>query len=184
LEEGSRGKEEVDMENKKGRNPLVGIVMGSDSDLPVMEEAEKILQQFDVPYEVTLSSAHRSPDRTHRYAISAEEKGLEVIIAGAGAAAHLAGVLASKTTLPVIGVPIESSPLRGMDALLSTVQMPGGIPVATMAIGKAGARNAAILAVQILALKSPPLREALKEYRTRLEQEVEQKAKRIGKGSV
>jgi phosphoribosylaminoimidazole carboxylase PurE protein len=184
LEEGSRGKEEVDMENKKGRNPLVGIVMGSDSDLPVMEEAEKILQQFDVPYEVTLSSAHRSPDRTHRYAISAEEKGLEVIIAGAGAAAHLAGVLASKTTLPVIGVPIESSPLRGMDALLSTVQMPGGIPVATMAIGKAGARNAAILAVQILALNSPPLREALKEYRTRLEQEVEQKAKRIGKGSV
>jgi phosphoribosylaminoimidazole carboxylase PurE protein len=184
LEEGSRGKEEVNMEKKKGRNPLVGIVMGSDSDLPVMEEAEKVLKQFDVPYEVTLSSAHRSPDRTHRYAMSAEEKGLEVIIVGAGAAAHLAGVLASKTTLPVIGVPIESSPLRGMDALLSTVQMPGGIPVATMAIGKAGARNAAILAVQILALNSPPLREALKEYRTRLEQEVEEKAKRIGKGSV
>ena len=107
------------MENKKGKNPLVGIVMGSDSDLPVMEEAEKILNQFQVPYEVTLSSAHRSPDRTHRYAISAEERGLRVIIVGAGAAAHLAGVIASETILPVIGVPIDSSPLKGMDSLLA-----------------------------------------------------------------
>jgi len=172
------------MGEKKGETPLVGIVMGSDSDLPVMEEAEKVLNQFQVPYEITLSSAHRSPDRTQRYAKSAEERGLEVIIVGAGAAAHLAGVIASETTLPVIGVPIDSSPLKGMDSLLSTVQMPGGIPVATMAIGKAGARNAAILAIQILALKSPDLREALKGYKARLEQEVEENAKRIQRGSL
>ena len=172
------------MAEKKGVPPLVGIVMGSDSDLPMMEEAEKILDQFHVPYEVTLSSAHRSPDRTIRYAKSAEERGLEVIIVGAGAAAHLAGVIASKTILPIIGIPIDSSPLRGMDSLLSTVQMPGGIPVATMAIGRAGAKNAAILAVQILALKSPQLREALKGYRKRLEQEVEEKAEGIQKGSI
>ena len=172
------------MAEKKGVPPLVGIVMGSDSDLPVMEEAEKILDQFHVPYEVTLSSAHRSPDRTIRYAKSAEERGLEIIIVGAGAAAHLAGVIASKTILPIIGIPIDSSPLKGMDSLLSTVQMPGGIPVATMAIGRAGAKNAAILAVQILALKSPQLREALKGYRKRLEQEVEEKAEGIQKGSI
>jgi phosphoribosylaminoimidazole carboxylase PurE protein len=173
-----------DKSNKGKKSPLVGIVMGSDSDLPVMEEAEKILEQFHVPFEVTLSSAHRSPDRTHRYTMSAEEKGLEVIIVGAGAAAHLAGVIAAKTTLPVIGVPIDSSPLKGMDALLSTVQMPGGIPVATMAVGKAGARNAAILAVQILALKYPSLKDTLKGYKKRLEQEVEEKAERIRKGSM
>ncbi len=172
------------MGEKKRKTPLVGIVMGSDSDLPVMEEAEKVLNQFHVPYEITLSSAHRSPDRTQRYAKSAEERGLEVIIVGAGAAAHLAGVIASKTTLPVIGVPIDASPLKGMDSLLSTVQMPGGIPVATMAIGKAGARNAAILAIQILALKSPQLRVALKEYKERLEQAVEEKAKGIERGSA
>ena len=163
---------------------MVGIVMGSDSDLPVMEEAERVLDQFQVSYEVTLSSAHRSPDRTIRYAKSAEERGLEVIIVGAGAAAHLAGVIASETILPVIGIPIDSSPLKGMDSLLSTVQMPGGIPVATMAIGRAGAKNAAILAVQILALKSPQLREALKGYKKRLEKEVEEKGKEIQKGSI
>jgi phosphoribosylaminoimidazole carboxylase PurE protein len=172
------------MGEKKRKTPLVGIVMGSDSDLPVMEEAERILNQFRVPYEITLSSAHRSPDRTQRYAKSAEERGLEVIIVGAGAAAHLAGVIASKTTLPVIGVPIDASPLKGMDSLLSTVQMPGGIPVATMAIGKAGARNAAILAIQILALKSPQLRVALKEYKEQLEQAVAEKAKGIERGSA
>jgi phosphoribosylaminoimidazole carboxylase PurE protein len=172
------------MGEKKGGNPVVGIVMGSDSDLPVMEEAERVLDEFGVPYEVTLSSAHRSPDRTIRYAKSAEERGLEVIIVGAGAAAHLAGVIASETTLPVIGIPIDSSPLKGMDSLLSTVQMPGGVPVATMAVGKAGARNAAILAVQILALKSPQLKEALKEYKKRLAQQVEEKAKAIQKGST
>jgi phosphoribosylaminoimidazole carboxylase PurE protein len=172
------------MAEKKGETPVVGIVMGSDSDLPVMKEAEKVLNQFHVPYEITLSSAHRSPDRTTRYAKSAEERGLEVIIVGAGAAAHLAGVIASETILPVIGIPIDSSPLKGMDSLLATVQMPGGIPVATMAIGKAGAKNAAILAVQILALKSPHLREALEGYKKRLAQEVEEKAKGIRKGSI
>jgi phosphoribosylaminoimidazole carboxylase PurE protein len=172
------------MAKKKGGSPLVGIVMGSDSDLPVMEEAERVLDEFNIPYEVTLSSAHRSPDRTIHYAKSAEERGLEVIIVGAGAAAHLAGVIASKTTLPVVGIPIDSSPLKGMDSLLSTVQMPGGIPVATMAIGKAGARNAAILAVQILALKSPQLKEALKGYKKRLARQVEEKAKAIQKGST
>jgi len=172
------------MAEKKGGDPLVGIVMGSDSDLPVMEEAQRILDQFNVTYEVTLSSAHRSPDRTIRYAKSAEERGLEVIIVGAGAAAHLAGVIASETILPVIGIPIDSSPLKGMDSLLSTVQMPGGIPVATMAIGRAGARNAAILAVQILALKSPQLKKALRGYKKRLAQEVEEKGKGIGKGPV
>ena len=172
------------MAEKKGETPVVGIVMGSDSDLPVMKEAEKVLNQFHVPYEITLSSAHRSPDRTMRYAKSAEERGLEVIIVGAGAAAHLAGVIASETILPVIGIPIDSSPLKGMDSLLATVQMPGGIPVATMAIGKAGAKNAAILAVQILALKSPHLREALKGYKKRLAQEVEEKAKGIQRGSI
>ena len=172
------------MTEKKGGNPLVGIVMGSDSDLPVMEEAERVLDQFKVTYEVTLSSAHRSPDRTISYAKSAEEKGLEVIIVGAGAAAHLAGVIASETILPVIGIPIDSSPLKGMDSLLSTVQMPGGIPVATMAIGRAGAKNAAILAVQILALKSPQLKEALRGYKKRLEQELEEKAEGIQKGSI
>jgi phosphoribosylaminoimidazole carboxylase PurE protein len=172
------------MPEKERGKPLVGVVMGSHSDLPVMEEAQRILEQFTVPYEVTLSSAHRSPDRTIRYAKSAEERGLEVIIVGAGAAAHLAGVIASETILPVIGIPIDSSPLKGMDSLLSTVQMPGGVPVATMAIGRAGARNAAILAVQILALKLPRLKEALKEYKERLAQEVEEKGKGISKSTV
>jgi phosphoribosylaminoimidazole carboxylase PurE protein len=174
----------MDMAEKKEETPVVGIVMGSDSDLPVMKEAETILDQFQVPYEVMLSSAHRSPDRTIRYAKSAEERGLQVIIVGAGAAAHLAGVIASETVLPVIGIPIDSSPLKGMDSLLSTVQMPGGIPVATMAIGRAGARNAAILAIQILALKFPQMREALKGYKKRLAQEVEKKARGIGKGPI
>jgi phosphoribosylaminoimidazole carboxylase PurE protein len=170
-------------EKERGEH-LVGIVMGSESDLPVMEEAQKILDQFGVSYEVTLSSAHRSPDRTIHYAKTAEERGLEVIIVGAGAAAHLAGVIASETILPVIGIPIDSSPLKGMDSLLSTVQMPGGVPVATMAIGRAGARNAAILAVQILALKFPHLKEALKGYKERLAQQVEEKAGGIRKGSI
>jgi phosphoribosylaminoimidazole carboxylase PurE protein len=173
-----------DMPEKERGKPLVGIVMGSHSDLPVIEEAQRILEQFTVPYELTLSSAHRSPDRTIQYAKSAEERGLEVIIVGAGAAAHLAGVIASETILPVIGIPIDSSPLKGMDSLLSTVQMPGGVPVATMAIGRAGARNAAILAVQILALKLPRLNEALKKYKERLAQEVEEKGKGISKSTV
>ncbi|MBI3000394.1 MAG: 5-(carboxyamino)imidazole ribonucleotide mutase [Deltaproteobacteria bacterium] len=132
------------------RRPRVGILMGSDSDLEVMQEAEKRLDYFDIPYETRILSAHRSPLQTQEYAASAFKRGLEVIIVGAGAAAHLAGAVAAHTTLPVIGVPIDSSSLKGLDALLSTVQMPAGVPVATMAIGKAGAANAGIFAAAIL----------------------------------
>jgi len=126
--------------------------MGSDSDLPVMEEAGKVLDSFGVGYETTITSAHRSPKKTRDYIRSAEEKGIKIIIAGAGGAAHLAGIIAAETIMPVIGVPINSSPLLGLDSIFSTLQMPSGIPVATMALGKGGAKNAAILAVQILAI--------------------------------
>ncbi len=159
--------------------PLVGIVMGSDSDLPVMEAAEKILDEFKIPYETTVSSAHRTPEKTAEYGSQAARRGIKVIIAGAGAAAHLAGFLAAVTTLPVIGVPIESSPLKGIDALLSTVQMPGGVPVASMAIGKAGAKNAGIFAAQILSTSDNGLKTKLKNYRARMAKEVEAKNKRI-----
>lgn len=141
----------------EGKGPLVGVLMGSDSDLPVMEEALGVFDTFGVACEVKVLSAHRCPEETARYAAEAAGRGIQVLIAGAGWAAHLAGVVASQTTLPVIGVPIDSSPLNGMDALLSTVQMPPGIPVATMAIGKGGARNAALFAVQILALQDATL---------------------------
>ena len=162
----------------KNGKPLVAILMGSDSDLPVMEETGKILAEFQVPYEITVSSAHRSPDRTAEYARKAAGRGLEVIIAGAGGAAHLAGVIAGHTILPVIGVPMESA-LLGLDSLLSTVQMPGGVPVATVAIGKAGARNAGILAVQILAGKRPGLKKALLRYKTQLAAKVAEQANKI-----
>jgi phosphoribosylaminoimidazole carboxylase PurE protein len=165
----------------QGKQPLVAIVMGSDSDLEVMAETASSLEAFGIPYEMTIASAHRSPERTHNYAKSAVTRGLEVIIAGAGGAAHLAGVLASQTVLPVIGVPIPSSPLGGMDSLLSTVQMPGGIAVATMAIGKAGARNAGLMAAQILSLKYPEIRDLLEAYRERMEREIEKKNEAIGK---
>ncbi|MGQ9484149.1 MAG: 5-(carboxyamino)imidazole ribonucleotide mutase [Desulfosoma sp.] len=147
------------------KKPLVGVLMGSDSDLPVMEGAFEVLRQFGVPFEAAVLSAHRTPERVVHYADTAADRGLKVIIAAAGWAAHLAGVVASKTILPVIGVPVDSSPLHGMDALLSTVQMPPGVPVATMAIGKGGARNAALLATQILALFHDELAEALKRHR-------------------
>ena len=147
--------------------PLVGILMGSDSDLPAMEEAAKILQEFDIRFAMHISSAHRSPDRVARFAKEADGRGFRVLIAGAGGAAHLAGVIAAHTVLPVIGVPMEGGTLHGLDALLSTVQMPGGVPVATVAIGKAGARNAALLAVEILALTDPQLRRRLLAYRAR-----------------
>jgi phosphoribosylaminoimidazole carboxylase PurE protein len=153
--------------------------MGSDSDLPVMEEAAKILKAFGIPYEMTVSSAHRTPKRTSEYAQSAEGRGIKVIIAGAGSAAHLAGFIAAETTLPVIGVPVDSSPLNGLDSLLSTVQMPGGVPVASMAIGKAGAKNAGIFAAQILAVSDPKLREALKAHREEMARQVEAKAKKL-----
>jgi len=145
--------------------PLVLIIMGSDSDLGVMEEAGKTLDSFGVPYEMTISSAHRTPERTGQIATDAQKKGIKVIIAGAGAAAHLAGFIAANTTLPVIGVPVDSGSLKGLDSLLSTVQMPAGVPVATMAIGKAGAKNAGIFALQILALSDKGLAERLKEYK-------------------
>ncbi len=155
--------------------PLIGIVMGSDSDLPTMKEASDILDTFGLPYEMRICSAHRSPSSTAAYAEGAESRGLKILIAGAGGAAHLAGVLAAHTTLPVIGVPLNSSPLQGMDALLSTAQMPGGVPVATMAIGAAGARNAALLAVEILALSEPTLKARLKQYKDTLSRDVEGK---------
>ena len=158
--------------SEKEKAPLVGIIMGSDSDLSVMEEAFQALDQFSVPYEANILSAHRSPEHTAAYARGAMERGVRVLIAGAGWAAHLAGVVAAETILPVIGVPIDSSPLKGMDALLSTVQMPPGIPVATMAIGKGGARNAALFAVQILALADPGLAEKLHAHKRKMSEEV------------
>ena len=154
------------------QNPQVLIVMGSDSDLPVMEESAKILAAFGIPYEIRISSAHRSPRRTADLAEEAAGRGIRVIIAGAGMAAHLAGVVAAETLLPVIGVPVGGGALAGLDALYATVQMPGGIPVATMAIGKAGAKNAGIFAAQILALGDEKLTAALKSYRERLAEEV------------
>jgi len=159
--------------------PLVGILMGSDSDLPVMEEAAKVLKEFGIPYEMTVSSAHRTPKRTSEYARGAEGRGIRVIIAGAGSAAHLAGFIAAETTLPVIGVPIDSSPLKGLDSLLSTVQMPGGVPVASMAIGKAGAKNAGLFAAQVLAVSNPRLAGLLKDHREQMARQVEAKAEKL-----
>jgi phosphoribosylaminoimidazole carboxylase PurE protein len=147
---------------------LVSIVMGSASDMPIMEEAIKMLKELKIGFEVMVTSAHRSPERTSLYARSASDQGIEVIIAGAGHAAHLAGVIASNTCLPIIGVPIDSSSLNGLDALLSTVQMPAGVPVATMAIGKAGAKNAALFAAQILANKYSEIKKEIEDYRKRL----------------
>ena len=164
------------------QGPFVGIVMGSDSDLEVMTEAAVSLDDFGIRYELTVASAHRSPDKAMEYANTAIARGIEVIIAGAGGAAHLAGFLASQTTLPVIGVPISSSSLGGMDSLLSTVQMPGGVPVATMAIGKAGARNAGILAAQILSLVYPEIRGRLEKHRDQMKRDVEKKSEAVGKG--
>src|SRR5215468_2001247 len=159
--------------------PIVGIIMGSDSDVEVMQEAANILKQFEIPYEMGVYSAHRSPHRTAEYVKSARERGLKLIIAGAGASAHLAGVAAAETTLPVIGVPIGSSPLSGFDALLSTVQMPPGVPVATMGVGKSGATNAAIFAVQVLALEDEKLMQRLVEYKAKLEKSIAEKSKHI-----
>lgn len=156
-------------------NVLVGIVMGSDSDWPTMAEAAAVFDRFQVSYEFFLTSAHRAPERTMEYARTAAERGIKVIIAGAGAAAHLAGVIASHTFLPVIGVPIDASPLQGWDALLSTVQMPAGVPVATMAIGKAGAKNAALFAVRILATEDRRLKSELAAYMREMAEEVARK---------
>jgi len=153
-------------------NPLVGIVMGSDSDLPVMEEAFQMLEFFGVGYEAHILSAHRSPRKTVAYAREAAKRGLRVLIAGAGWAAHLAGALAAETILPVIGVPVASSPLQGVDALYSTVQMPPGVPVATMAIGKGGARNAALFAIQILALQDSALADEFSRHKEKMAEQI------------
>lgn len=155
--------------------PLVAIVMGSESDLPVMSEASKILDKFNVSYEVKIASAHRSPGLVSAFSKGAEAAGLEVIIAGAGGAAHLPGVIAAETVLPVIGVPIDSSPLKGFDSLLSIVQMPGGVPVATMAVGTAGARNAALFAVQILSRKDEAVLTKLRQYKREMAEAIEKK---------
>lgn len=158
---------------------LVSIVMGSDSDLDVMREAAKALEAFGIAYEIDVTSAHRSPDRTAEYARKAADRGIRVIIAGAGGAAHLAGVIAAHTTLPVIGVPIPSTSLNGLDSLLATVQMPAGIPVATVAIGQAGATNAGILAAQILALSSAALAKKLGAHKEKLANSVEEKSRKL-----
>lgn len=159
--------------------PLVGIIMGSDSDLPVMTEACHALDEFGTPYEVRILSAHRSPEESATYSKAAAGRGIKVLIAGAGWAAHLAGVMAAGTILPVIGVPIDSSPLNGIDSLLSTVQMPPGVPVATMSIGKGGARNAALFAIQILALQDASLAEKLSTYKGKMAEGVMDKNRKV-----
>jgi phosphoribosylaminoimidazole carboxylase PurE protein len=161
--------------------PKVTIVLGSDSDYPVIQDMLKRLDDFNIEHEITISSAHRSPGRTRQYAESLEKRGVQVVIACAGAAAHLAGVIAAHTILPVIGVPIDSSPLNGLDALLSTSMMPAGVPVATMGIGEAGASNAAILAVQILARNDPSLAERLHNYKRKLAEGVDEKDRKLKK---
>lgn len=158
---------------------LVGIVMGSDSDLETMQESTKTLERFGVGYEINIISAHRTPEKAHEYASGAEKRGLEVIIAAAGGAAHLAGVMAAWTSLPVIGVPMQTQLSGGLDSLLSMVQMPSGVPVACVATGKAGAKNSAILAVQILGAKYGAFREKIKEYKKQMAEEVEEKNKKI-----
>lgn len=164
---------------KKKSEPRVGILMGSDSDLKVMREAEKRLDYFGIAYETRILSAHRTPHKTQEYAASAAGRGIEVIIVGAGAAAHLAGVVAAHTTLPVIGVPIDSSSLKGLDALLSTVQMPAGVPVATMAIGKAGAANAGIFATAILAREDSRLSAKLVQLKKEMASGVEERDRKL-----
>ncbi len=164
---------------KKQNGPLVGILMGSDSDLPIMGETAKTLGKFGVRFEIEVSSAHRSHRRTQKYASTAAERGLKVIIVGAGAAAHLAGVIAAETTLPVIAVPIASTTLGGLDALLASVQMPHGVPVAVMAIGNAGAVNAAVLASQIIATGGGELTEKLRQHKEQLARSVAEKSERV-----
>lgn len=159
--------------------PLVGIIMGSDSDLPVMRAAIEMCEEFEVEYEVDIVSAHRTPEKLVKYSASAEERGLKVIIAGAGGAAHLPGMVASLTVLPVIGVPVRTSSLDGMDSLLSIVQMPGGVPVATVAIN--GAKNAGILAAQIIGSNDSSLRKKIAAYKNKMREEVEEKSEKLKK---
>lgn len=161
---------------------MIGIIMGSDSDLPVMQACADQLKKFGIPYEMTVASAHRTPARAMEFASTARERGFKAIIAAAGMAAHLAGVLAAHTTLPVIGVPIDASSLNGLDALLSTVQMPPGVPVATMGIGKAGAKNAAILAAQIIGVTDEAMAGKLAAFKDEMAAEVEEKARKLAAG--
>ena len=161
------------------RPPRIGVVLGSDSDLEAMRPCLATLEEFGVPYELRVISAHRTPDEAHQFAAAAADRGLGVIIAAAGGAAHLAGVLAGLTTLPVIGVPIQTSALSGLDSLLSTDQMPSGVPVATVAIGKSGATNAAVLAVQMLAIADPALRAKLVQYKAGLADRVVQADRKV-----
>ena len=160
-------------------NPKVGILMGSDSDLEIMREAEKRLDSFGIAYETRIMSAHRTPEKAAAYAATAEQRGLQVIICGAGAAAHLAGAIAANTILPVIGIPIDSSGLKGLDALLATVQMPAGIPVATMAIGKAGAGNAGIFAAQIIARRDAEVSAKLAQFKKEMAAGVEERDRKL-----
>jgi phosphoribosylaminoimidazole carboxylase PurE protein len=162
-----------------GDKPLVGIVMGSDTDLPTMTETARMLKKFGVPFEIEITSAHRSPVRTSEYARTAIQRGLKVIIVGAGGAAHLAGVIAAETTLPVIGVPMATTTLAGLDSLLSTVQMPGGVPVACTAIGKPGAINAAIYAIEIIATSDDELAQKLAAYKEELARSVAEKSEKV-----
>jgi 5-(carboxyamino)imidazole ribonucleotide mutase len=162
------------------KKPLVGILMGSESDLPVMEKAAEVFKEMGIPYEMEISSAHRLPEKTAKYAKRSRGRGIEVLIAGAGMAAHLAGALASHTTLPVIGVPIKSGALNGADALYSTVQMPPGVPVATVGID--GAKNAAFLACEILSIKYPEIAKKLENLRARAKRSLEERSKALRKG--
>lgn len=162
------------------KKPLVGILMGSESDLPIMEKAVEVLKEMGVPYEIDISSAHRLPEKTAHYAKTARKRGIEVLIAGAGMAAHLAGALASHTTLPVIGVPIKSGALNGADALYSTVQMPPGVPVATVGID--GAKNAAYLACEILSTKYPEIAKKIEDFRFKMKKTLEEKSRTLKKG--
>jgi 5-(carboxyamino)imidazole ribonucleotide mutase len=171
------GRRRVDMDK-----PLVGILMGSESDLPVMEKAAGVLKEMGIPFDMDISSAHRLPEKTAQYGKTARERGMEVLIAGAGMAAHLAGVLAAHTTLPVIGVPLKSGTLEGVDALYSTVQMPPGIPVATVGID--GAKNAAYLACEILSIKYPEIARKLEGFRKKMRKEMEEKSKNLKRGKA
>jgi 5-(carboxyamino)imidazole ribonucleotide mutase len=164
--------------NKKVAS-VVSVVMGSDSDFPIMNETIKVLEDFGIPHEVFLTSAHRSPERTSSFAKGAAKRGIKVIVVGAGAAAHLAGVIASQSLLPVIGIPIDATALGGIDALLSIAQMPGGVPVATMAVGKAGAKNAALLAIRILAVEDENLQKKLRVFIHKMARDIEKKQKNL-----
>ncbi|MDD3842839.1 MAG: 5-(carboxyamino)imidazole ribonucleotide mutase [Candidatus Izemoplasmatales bacterium] len=152
--------------------PIVSIIMGSKSDLPTMEKCKDVLDNFNIPYEMKVISAHRTPDQMFTFAEEISQRGIKIVIAGAGGAAHVAGMIAAKTIIPVLGVPIRSTELNGLDSLLSIVQMPGGIPVGTLAIGEAGAKNAALLACRILALEDENLRQKLREYHINMKEQV------------